>query len=68
MFIHHPHCNWKMMENKARIMEIPHYLHQYCQENAVVINFNMLERTITTSNTIQVGNKPSLPQAAFSSI
>lgn len=45
MFIHHPHFNWEMLENQARIMEIPHYLYRYCQENAVVINLNMLQRT-----------------------
>lgn len=68
MFIHHPHCNREMIENQARIVEIPHYLYQYCQENAVVINLNMLQRTITTSNTIQEDKKPFRPQAAFSSI
>lgn len=68
MFIHHPHCNWEMIKNQARIMEIPHYLYQYCQDNAVVINLNTSQRTITTSNAIQEDKKPFLPQAAFSSI
>lgn len=68
MFIHQPHCNREIIENQARIMETPHYLYQHCQENAVVINLNMLQRTITTSNMIQEDKKPLLPQAAFSSV
>lgn len=44
MFIHHRQCNWEMIEIQARIMEIPHYLHQYCQESAVVINLNTLQK------------------------
>lgn len=53
-FLHHPHCNcsqlqkWlkktKKTKKQDRITEIPHYLHQYCQENVVVINFSALQK------------------------
>lgn len=47
--IHHPHVAtgkwWKKKKKKQdRIMEIPHYLYWYCQENVVVINFSMLQK------------------------
>lgn len=48
--IHHPHIGtgkwWKKKKKKKqdRIMEIPHYLYWYCQENVVVINFSMLQK------------------------